>query len=133
MIEFLLLISLISILLILFIILFEYHAIVFTFHSVSLKEDDIYTIRPKRIVSVIRLMLKLGYKPVSLPQLEKFQHLGIRDVRRVLLVTFDDGYSDNYHIITWLLHHRIPVLVFLTTNHINGINIWDNRTRPGAG
>lgn len=51
-----------------------------------------------------------------------------RGPRRGVVVTFDDGYADNYHhALPALLRYRIPATMFLTTTHITNrrLHWWD--------
>lgn len=99
----------------------EPHAVVLTFHSVATKEDDVYTIRPRSVMRYFRLLKLLGYRPVSAVDL-----LNPPDApRRSVVVTFDDGYRDNFHFILWLLSRDIEVTVFLPTAHLGQSNSWD--------
>jgi hypothetical protein len=54
--------------------------------------------------------------------------------RRGVVVTFDDGYSDNYHhALPSLVRHRIPATIFLATRNISDRRLfWPDRLRYAA-
>ena len=53
---------------------------------------------------------------------------GVESYRRPLVITFDDGYKDNYDVVLPILKEMgIPAVFFVTTDYINGNEIpwWD--------
>jgi len=97
----------------------ERHGIVLAYHSTSTQQDDVYTIRPRHVMLCVRLLERLGY----------VSSLGILgespSLRRWFLITFDDGYRDNFHFMLWLLRRGYHVVMFVPTSHIGQDNSWD--------
>lgn len=107
--------------LVMFLLFVETHGIVLAFHSVSLKERDPFTIRPRKVVGYIRILEWLGYTSASVEEL----HGDRSKARRRYTVTFDDAYRDNFHFICWLLRKGIQVIIFVPTAHLGQKNSWD--------
>lgn len=56
------------------------------------------------------------FNVIDLARLEAFVSEGIRLPKRPLLITFDDGYLDNYtYAYPILRHHQLPGVIFLIT------------------
>ena len=85
-----------------------------------------YAVRVSDFRQQMEYMLARGYTPVTL---EEFQRsLGSRDAAggKRVLVTFDDGYRDNYtHAFPILQALRIPALIFLVADFTRRTNWWD--------
>jgi len=105
-------------------LLLESHGIVLAYHSTAVVEDDIYTIRPKRIMRSIYLLKCLGYQP-GFGEMLSADNIVKEKIRRWLLITFDDAYRDNFHFIIWLLKHGYRVVVFMPTAQLGQTNAWD--------
>ena len=106
-------------------ILAERHVIVLAFHSTSVNESDSFTLRPRKIHFFVNLLQLLGYGLATQEQLTCFSKTKVFP-RRSVLLTFDDGYSNNFHFLVWLLKRGVPIAVFVSTGHIGGKNIWDD-------
>jgi peptidoglycan/xylan/chitin deacetylase (PgdA/CDA1 family) len=73
--------------------------------------------------SIIFSFLRKGYKFVT-PE-EYFSFEKYNNFSQKLLITFDDGYADQYVIIRdFLKHLQIPALVFIATGYLN--RKWDS-------
>ena len=85
-----------------------------------------YAVRVSDFRRQMEYMLRRGYTPVTL---EEFQHsLAGRETTggKRVLVTFDDGYRDNYtHAFPILQELHIPALIFLVADFTRRTNWWD--------
>jgi peptidoglycan/xylan/chitin deacetylase (PgdA/CDA1 family) len=85
-----------------------------------------YAVRVSDFRRQMEYMLARGYTPVTL---EEFQRsLSCRDTTggKRVLVTFDDGYRDNYtHAFPVLQDLRIPAVIFLVADLSRRTNWWD--------
>lgn len=65
--------------------------------------------------------LKHNYNIVSFGDVIAHLDTGVKLPERPLLITFDDGYQDNYlHAFPLLRAHRVPAMLFLSTAYIDG-------------
>lgn len=68
-----------------------------------------------------------GYQPLSLSALEEGFLEGRLLPRRGVVITFDDGYEDNYlHAWPILRRHQFPATIFVVTDTIGGVNAFDS-------
>jgi len=72
--------------------------------------------------------LKKNYKVISLEKLVRFLHMYGVPRKKVVALTFDDGYKNNFiHAYPSLKKHNIPATIFLTADYIgtNKLFEWD--------
>ena len=56
-----------------------------------------------------------------------FNHLDNNSQKPFLILTFDDGWASNYHLLDTVKKHEIPVTIFLIYNYVNsGKPFWWN-------
>jgi peptidoglycan/xylan/chitin deacetylase (PgdA/CDA1 family) len=69
------------------------------------------------------------YMPISLSELINDQSDDINKIRNAIIITFDDGYLNNYeYAFPILKKFNIPATIFLTTNFINKKKpLWPDR------
>lgn len=72
-----------------------------------------------------------SYEPLSLDQLAQYICQGKTFPEKAVVITFDDGYKDNYlYAYPVLKKYRIPATIFLTTGHIGTGNLlWPDKVR----
>ena len=69
-----------------------------------------------------------NYEILALDKLIEFFEMGRSLPKKSLVITFDDGYKDNFlHAYPILVRHNIPATIFLVTGHIDSDDIfwWD--------
>lgn len=99
-----------------------YPAHIITFHRVTDEiEDDnkTLTVKTKTFDEIMRLF-KESYNIISLSQLVKQieEKKGFKD--KTMVITFDDGYKDNFLYAAPILRkHNLPACFFITTGFIN--------------
>ena len=73
----------------------------------------------------LMLLLKMGYIPISIDQVERYYAENIALPDYAVLISFDDGFEDNYlnafHI---LQRYNIPAIIYLATGFIGQTNTW---------
>jgi len=97
-------------------------ATIFTLHRVfpaekgKLSVNENMKISPEFLEDLIINFKSNGYKFISLDRLHEIL-LNQEKVKKQVLLTFDDGYKDNYEIAYPILKkHNIPFAVFVTTS-----------------
>lgn len=105
---------------------------VLAFHRVSdrIPEDGI-TISPDRFTAIVEVLSE-RYRPITLTDL--LNSIRRRQIwrERTVVVTFDDGYRDNYEVAAQiLLEHQIPATFFITAGLIGTERVlpWDMHLR----
>ncbi len=102
--------------------------IIFAFHSVvkDEKEYDKNVIDPSLSITVDKLrrvidyFLGCGYRFVGPRDVLNGLHDG-----KYVMMTFDDGYSNNLNAVSLLSEYEIPAVIYLSTGHIEkGKSFW---------
>ena len=112
-------------------------SIVLTYHRVIDKERAPLTnSHPGIVVSDIAFemhmrILRRNFNPISLQELQAHLEKGTRLPERSCLVTFDDGWLDNYEIAFPILQkYEIPAVIFLPVSYISGDSMfWQEEVR----
>ncbi len=99
------------------------------YHRVSPKIDP-WSLRPLSPQSFETQMryFSLNYEIISLKLLIEYIVQGEPFPKKAVVITFDDGYKDNYRYAYPILRkYNIPATIFLTTGHIGTGNLfwWD--------
>lgn len=105
---------------------------VLLFHRVTddIPEDGI-TVSTSRFRAMIR-NLRQHYRPISLSQLLGYLERKQIWPARTVVVTFDDGYRDNYeHAASILAEHAVPATFFVAVDAIGSecVMPWDEHLR----
>lgn len=73
----------------------------------------------------LKLLLKDGYTPVSIDQVEKYYSEKSPLPDKAVLITLDDGFEDNYlNAFSLFQLYNIPAVVYLATGVIGKTNNW---------
>lgn len=66
-----------------------------------------------------------SYRVISRPEATRFLQGEAPSAQDMIVVTFDDGYRNNY-TSAWpvLMQHGIPATIFLTTGYLDGVPLW---------
>jgi peptidoglycan/xylan/chitin deacetylase (PgdA/CDA1 family) len=91
--------------------------IILTYHSIGL--DDVFdTVEPKNFIRQLKY-LKKKYKIVSLATIIEFINTGKRTTKRMVSITFDDGFLDFYlNVFPLLRKDNLPATLFVATDYI---------------
>ena len=96
--------------------------VVLLYHRVSPDpgRDPFHLSVPPRVFASQMEVLRRQFVAVSLSELRFQLKEGRFEQRRQVLVTFDDGYADNYdHALPELRKHRLPAALFLATGYMD--------------
>jgi peptidoglycan/xylan/chitin deacetylase (PgdA/CDA1 family)/glycosyltransferase involved in cell wall biosynthesis len=98
------------------------------YHAVgsNTEKAGTYVIPAARLASHLTWIKRLGYQVISLDQyINCIKENRFPPVRSVV-ITFDDGYLDNYTSAYPILrNHGMPITIFLVTNFVGQTNQWD--------
>ena len=86
------------------------------------------SVAPSRFAEHLQVIVRVG-RPLALRDAVASLRSG-RTPRRAIIVTFDDGYSDNLHTALPLLErHGVPATMFVTSGNLGGEFWWDRLAR----
>jgi peptidoglycan/xylan/chitin deacetylase (PgdA/CDA1 family) len=92
---------------------------ILTYHSISNEINPDETVNPEEFKKQLQY-IKENYKVISLEEAVEYLQTDIEKIADSIVITFDDGYSDNYHNAYPLLKkHSFPATIFLISNLIN--------------
>lgn len=100
---------------------------VLVYHRVlpEYQEDDnpIYTVFPEQFASQMAFLKEAGFKSLSLQEYAEIARGFRRPEERSVLITFDDGYGDNY-LIAWPIarKYQININLFICTQYVGQAN-----------
>ena len=103
--------------------------VIATYHRVSMRKDKwpMENLSPESFESQIRYFCR-NFEILSLEQLVRDLQQGRSLPKKAAVITFDDGYRDNYvYAFPILRKYAVPPTFFLTTSYIGGSKLfwWD--------
>jgi len=91
------------------------------YHSVRQENGNELRMPPKQFEAQMAYLQDEGYQSVSLEQLYKTSYEGGTLPARPIVITFDDGYEDNYTTAFPILtKYGFTATIFMVTSYING-------------
>ena len=108
------------------------HIIILVYHRVYPKKDNLFVpyVSPEEFENQIKYLQKY-FKIFSLEELVNFlknSKIYNEEYKNIAVITFDDGYKDNYiYAYPILKSNRIPATIFLATDYIGKDKLfwWD--------
>ncbi|MCR4345083.1 MAG: polysaccharide deacetylase family protein [Candidatus Scalindua sp.] len=92
---------------------------ILTYHSISNEIEPDETVTPEEFEKQLQY-IKENYKVISLEEAVEYIQTDIEKISGSIVITFDDGYSDNYRYAYPLLNkHNFPATIFLISDFIN--------------
>ena len=90
---------------------------VLTYHLVSdnifSKMESLYA-KPSEFDNQLKWIIENGYTPIFANELSS------NNIKKPIIITFDDGYIDNYNFVFKLIKkYKIKITIFIVTNMIN--------------
>ncbi|WNC17574.1 polysaccharide deacetylase family protein [Brevibacillus brevis] len=101
---------------------------VLEYHSIQDNQKDPYCVAPAKFEEELRSILRMGYHPITATELLQMWTKHQAAVPKPILLTFDDGYEDNYtHLYPILKKYHVKATIFLATSFIGRPNFltWD--------
>ncbi len=94
---------------------------IFTLHRVINHQQSLFNgileITDKRLEEIIKYLIKNNYIFISLDQLYQILTSEQKIKQKFIILTFDDGYFDNYQLAAPILQrYEIPFAIYLTTD-----------------
>lgn len=78
-----------------------------------------YEITPRRLNALIELYQQMGYRFISVSQLQEMIEKGVYD-KKFIVVTLDDGYEDNYVTAYPIFKkYNVPFCIFVTKEYVH--------------
>ncbi len=107
---------------------------VLMYHKVTsnLKKVDDLTISVTTLENQFQYLKNSNYTIISIQELTQLllEDSFVKNTN-YLLLTFDDGYLNNYELAFPLLqHYQLPALIFLPTAYIGKTSAWDTNAKP---
>lgn len=88
------------------------------YHSVD-NNEIFFTVKPKIFARQMAYLKKRNYRVISLEKLVNYLESGEKIPQKTVVLTFDDGYQDNYfNAFPILKKHNFPATIFLTTGSV---------------
>jgi peptidoglycan/xylan/chitin deacetylase (PgdA/CDA1 family)/glycosyltransferase involved in cell wall biosynthesis len=85
-----------------------------------------FVIPSARLAAQVAWLQRRGYLVISLREFLECQRQRILPPPRSVVITFDDGYADNYSTAVPILRRRdMAATIFLVAEHVGGTNQWD--------
>lgn len=103
----------------------ESQPLILAYHSISSERQDGLAVRPQDFEWQIRWLANHGYRSATLPAFIRGE---IPEDERVVLITYDDGYADNYtEAFPILMKYGFTATIFLVTNAVGQEHVywWD--------
>ena len=89
------------------------------YHKVNDDTDDVYTVPVKKFTAQMDYLLDAGYTPISLLDYLRAKKGKQELPERPIIITFDDGYADNYTTVLPILEERgMKATMFMVTYDI---------------
>lgn len=103
------------------------------YHHVGILDDPQaeqfpFTMRPDMLERQILFLKANGYTPISLEELTTACRAGKSSIQKPVMLTFDDGYLDNYqNLFPLLKKYNVPAVIFLITDRVGqpGFMSWE--------
>jgi peptidoglycan/xylan/chitin deacetylase (PgdA/CDA1 family) len=104
------------------------------FHELGMVSREI-TVHEKTFERQLTYLAKHGYRSVTLVEFERMLSGEQKQDSKAILITFDDGYADNFEVAAPLLaKYGFTATVFLVTEMIGGCNnVWPMSDQPQFG
>jgi peptidoglycan/xylan/chitin deacetylase (PgdA/CDA1 family) len=97
----------------------RYTVPVLMYHSIAIDKQSSLSVTPENFKKQMEYLNKAGYSVLSLDELVKGIVKGERFSGKQVVLTFDDGFRDNYiEAFPILSKYDMPAAIFLTTDYI---------------
>ena len=99
---------------------------VLMYHKLSLNTSDNLTVSADILEKQLLYLKEKNYHPITVQQLIEHQYQKAKLPKKPILLTFDDGYENNYtYLYPLLKKHALKATIFLPVGFIGKSNEWD--------
>jgi peptidoglycan/xylan/chitin deacetylase (PgdA/CDA1 family) len=103
---------------------------VLCYHQVHPSRRTLFTVTTAQLDSQLSYLVRSGFRFITVRDLLTSSSLP----KRPLLLSFDDGYSDNYQYLQPVLRrHGAKATIFLVTGHVGDCARWNDDQAPLMG
>jgi len=104
---------------------------VLMYHKLSESNNEELTVKVDAFEKQLSYLVKHNYQPITVEQLIEYQYRGTKLPDKPVLITFDDGYENNYtYLYPLLKKYRLKSTIFLPVGCIGKSNLWDKGNEP---
>lgn len=97
---------------------------VLMYHHINLHKWDMVTITPAVFEGQMEYLYKAGYRTLKIDELISYMSGGLALPQKAVVVTFDDGWLDNYiYAFPVIKKYKINAAVFLITNRVENASL----------
>lgn len=97
---------------------------VLMYHHVNPHKGDMVTITPEAFESQMEYLYRAGYRTLKIAELIAYINNGLTLTQKAVVVTFDDGWLDNYmYAFPVIKKYKINATVFLITNRAENASL----------
>ena len=99
---------------------------VLMYHKLSQNTSDNLTVRADVLEKQLLYLKEKNYHPITVQELIEHQYQKTKLPKKPILLTFDDGYENNYtYLYPLLKKHALKATIFLPVGFIGKSNEWD--------
>ncbi|MGD2278764.1 MAG: polysaccharide deacetylase family protein [Candidatus Omnitrophota bacterium] len=93
---------------------------ILVYHSIADDKESSLSVSPENFSRQMEFLKKNGYSVITLDELVKNINAGETYLPRTVVITFDDGYEDNFtEAFPVLAKHDMPAIIFLVTSYVD--------------
>lgn len=96
------------------------------YHKLSLNTNDNLTVSADIFEKQLLYLKEKNYQPITVKQLIEHQYQKAKLPKKPILLTFDDGYENNYtYLYPLLKKHALKATISLPVAYLSHLNEWD--------
>jgi peptidoglycan/xylan/chitin deacetylase (PgdA/CDA1 family) len=104
---------------------------VLMYHHINPHKGDMVTITPKVFEGQMEYLYRAGYRTLKIAELIAYINSGLTLTQKAVVVTFDDGWLDNYiYALPILKKYKINATIFLITNRVENASAFNPTISP---
>lgn len=98
---------------------------ILVYHHVNpTEQDQIINVKPEVFEAQMQYLTIEGYEAIFLDELMEQLRSGVKSNQKIVAITFDDGYFDNWvYAFPVLRKYNLKATIFVTTGNINTQNV----------
>ena len=101
---------------------------VLMYHHINHHKGDMVTITPEVFEDQMEYLYRAGYRTLKIAELIACINGGLTLTQKAVVVTFDDGWLDNYiYAFPTLKKYKINATVFLITDRVENASLINSK------